>query len=79
MRPVEDKTIKNSSSKIELWGPEPNNDYPSYDPKSTNCQKYVPTSEFIFDLYCMICKANQNLGIALRKAVIEEHLLVSKK
>lgn len=70
--------VKPKNKPNELYEPEPFQDYPSYDPQHSNCQKYVPTSEFIFDLYCIIRKANQNLGIALREAMIKEKLLITK-
>lgn len=62
----------------QLYIPEPNHDFPSYDPSVSRCQKYVPTSEILFDLYSMVRKANQNVGLAMRKAMIAEKLLISK-
>lgn len=58
--------------------PEPTHDYPSYDPLMSKCQKYVPTSEILFDLYTMVRKANQNVGMAMRQAMINEKLLITK-
>lgn len=55
--------------------PEPTQDYPSHDPKISSCQKYVPTSEILFDLYCMVRKANQNVGMAMRNAMIHKKYL----
>lgn len=46
--------------KTTTYQAEPRHDYPSYDPEHSKCRKYVPTSEFLFDLYCIIRKANQN-------------------
>lgn len=64
--------------KIPRYDPEPAQDYPSYDPRVSTCQKYVPTSEILFDLYTMVRKANQNVGLAMRHAMIREKLLISK-
>lgn len=75
----EPKQVTSTSIKeTTIYHPEPMHDYPAYDPEHSNCRKYVPTSKFLFDLYCIIRKANQNLGIALHKTMIEEKLLVSK-
>lgn len=63
---------------VPIYNPEPSHDFPSYDPTVSRCQKYVPTSEILFDLYCMVRKANQNVGLAMRKAMIAEKLLISK-
>lgn len=65
---------------------EPTQPIPSYVPTPKNREnvgrravKYIPVSEWMFDQLRIICKANQNVGEAMKNAMIQEGLLHVRK
>lgn len=75
------------TTKPNPYVPEPMKPAPSYvpTPKTTKQEKgrrvvrYIPVSEWMYDQWRIISKANQHVGNAMREAMIEEGLLYARK